>query len=512
MSPATSKKKPITLKEGQVLLEDMFISQPKLVEDINEAEKPSWMLAKITGVGAKTNIVNENNRLYSASVFEEAIRDIKSKHLLERGAFKGQVDHPEWGPSLKEVAIKFTKLEVEKDPNDPDRPIVTYEGAIINNEPGKHLKSLLDAGIEIGMSTRGGGKVTYKKMEGHEEEVAVIEQYVWKALDAVEDPSNAWGRNLKHESEGDEDMKPTLESLKADAPELLEELEKAAVAKYLAEKAKGDDGKVTHPKEDSKGGGNRGEMAKLVEAHHAHISNAKAHARDMHMEALKNLDAAYKHLESTQTGDALVETKKLHESARDVVAKLHDAHAEECAGACEKTHKLHLKALMLPQEEATAKVKTDVENALKESHSAEVKAKDEALAEMTKKYEAAKEKADKLDAMTEEKVKLEKVASRAKAIEEACKAPEVAPMSGLLRKLLEETAEDAEITKEVVESAQDRAKTLFAALGKPTGTGHSAPNQNGLDENGKPLRQEPKPKSDKGETSVADLQVKLSGY
>ena len=506
MSSAT-KKKTLKLREGQTLLEDLFISQPKLMENINESDKPSWMLAKIAGVAAKTNIVNENNRLYTASVFEEAIREINEKKLLERGAFKGQVDHPEWGPSLREVAIKFTKLALENDPTDPDKPVVTYEAAIINNEPGRHLKSLLDAGIEVGMSTRGGGKVSYKKMEGYDEDVAVIENFVWKALDAVEDPSNAWGRNHKTESEGDEDMKPTLESLKETAPELIEQIEQAAVEKHLAEKAKGDDGKVKHPKEDSKSGSNRGEMAKLVDEHLGHVSSAKAHMRDMHMEALKGLDSEYKKVESTLTP----EQKALHESARDALAKIHDNHAEDCIHAHEKMHKLHLKALMLPQEEATTQVKIEVENALKEQHDAAIKTKDEALAEMTAKYEAIKEKAEKYDALDAEKSKLEKVAARAKAIEEACKDTGVAPFAGLLRKLLERSAEDADITEAAVTTATDEAKSMFVALGSPSGTGRPKPTQPGL-QAGEKVHEEVQPKSDKGGSSVSDHQAYLAGF
>ena len=170
-------------RKQEFVLEDRYDFRPayRLFED-TDTERPPGSIALITGHAAKTGIINKNNRYYSRDVMEKSIG--KAQSSIAEGSMVGELDHPDWDASLKTTTIKFTRLFLEDDPNDPERPFVAFEGIVLDNDQGRQLLSLLEAGVKVGMSTRGSGKRRVGNVAG-KEDVTIIEEFDLDGIDAV---------------------------------------------------------------------------------------------------------------------------------------------------------------------------------------------------------------------------------------------------------------------------------------------------------------------------------------
>ncbi|KKL56373.1 hypothetical protein LCGC14_2246040, partial [marine sediment metagenome] len=159
-------------RKHQFVLEDQYDFRPtyRLFEDA-DTDRPPGSIAIISGRAAKTGIINKNRRYYSKEVFEKSVGKAQTK--IAEGSMIGELDHPDWDASLKTTTIKFTKLYLEDDQNDPERPFVAFEGIVLDNDHGRQLLSLLEAGVKVGMSTRGSGKRRVGNVAG-EEDVTII--------------------------------------------------------------------------------------------------------------------------------------------------------------------------------------------------------------------------------------------------------------------------------------------------------------------------------------------------
>lgn len=218
-------------RKRQFVLEDWYDLRPtfRLFEE-SDTDRPPGSIALINGHAAKTGIINKNRRYYSREVFEKTIG--KAQTAIAEGSMVGELDHPDWDASLKTTTIKFTRLYLEDDHNDPERPFVAFEGIVLDNEHGRQLLSLLEAGVKIGMSTRGSGKRRVGNIAG-EEDVTIIDEFELDGIDAVGNPSNQFAGIAHHEGEGDdddpssegEDMELTLETLREKHPKLVEAIQ-----------------------------------------------------------------------------------------------------------------------------------------------------------------------------------------------------------------------------------------------------------------------------------------------
>lgn len=226
-------------RKRQFVLEDWYDLRPTfhLFEE-TDTDRPPGAIALITGRAAKTGVINKNKRYYSREVFEKTIG--KAQTAIAEGSMVGELDHPDWDASLKTTTIKFTRLFLEEDHNDPERPFVAFEGIVLDNEHGRQLLSLLEAGVKIGMSTRGSGKRHVGNIAG-EEDVTIIEEFDLDGIDAVGNPSNQFAGIAHHEGEGDDDdpssegdeMELTLETLREKHPKLVEAIQQMTVKSLL---------------------------------------------------------------------------------------------------------------------------------------------------------------------------------------------------------------------------------------------------------------------------------------
>lgn len=130
----------------------------------------------LKGVMQRAESKNGNGRIYNRRILEREINKYQEKIKLGRAL--GECDHS----SEAEVLLKNTSHVIEKiwwEGNE-----VIGEMKILNTPCGKILQALVEAGISLGISTRGVGSVT----EGNDGSF-VNDDYQLICFDAVADPS-----------------------------------------------------------------------------------------------------------------------------------------------------------------------------------------------------------------------------------------------------------------------------------------------------------------------------------
>lgn len=131
------------------------------------------------GEFGRVDVPTQNGRIYPAKLIEREIgrlsEDLGSRRVL------GELDHPENGKtSLKRVSHVITDLKIKDG-------IVVGECEILNTPEGKTLKALIEAGIPVGVSSRGFGST--RPATGNLKGDVVQEDFVLKTYDFVADPA-----------------------------------------------------------------------------------------------------------------------------------------------------------------------------------------------------------------------------------------------------------------------------------------------------------------------------------
>ena len=134
-------------------------------------------LVKFRGKFQEAYAINKNKRMYPFSVIAENVK--KLQETIKRRGLIGECDHP--SDSIIHYASAshlITKLEWEG-------KTLIGEGEILPTPNGMILKTLIEAGVPIGISSRGVGNGTT-----NEDGILVIgESYKLITFDAVADPS-----------------------------------------------------------------------------------------------------------------------------------------------------------------------------------------------------------------------------------------------------------------------------------------------------------------------------------
>ena len=127
-------------------------------EEINEAqyiieEDNGKKSHKIKGIFMQANIKNRNGRVYPQEVLEKEVNRY-NKEFIERKRAFGELGHPD-GPTvnLERVSHLITKLEGDGKGN------YIGEAKITDTPYGKIVKSLIDEGAQLGVSSRGMGSL-----------------------------------------------------------------------------------------------------------------------------------------------------------------------------------------------------------------------------------------------------------------------------------------------------------------------------------------------------------------
>ena len=130
------------------------------------------------GEFARCDVPTQNGRTYPKGVYLREVKKLQES-VAARRAF-GELDHPDDGKTkLARVSHVITKLEID------DNGVVMGEAEILNTPNGQTLKAILEAGAEVGVSSRGFGS-TRALPDGSS---VVGEDFTLRSFDFVADPA-----------------------------------------------------------------------------------------------------------------------------------------------------------------------------------------------------------------------------------------------------------------------------------------------------------------------------------
>lgn len=163
----------------------------------------------IRGCFSKAGVKNKNGRVYPIPVMKHAVEE--AQKAIAEGRFVAECEHPASAKiNLYEIAAKVNQLQMMDDGT------VVGEMVILDTPKGKVIKTLVDEGVKLGVSTRGLGSVKKAKMnlgEGVMEDVLEVQpDFALRAIDIVFDPSAGEFGSPDFISEGVEfkNNRPTL--------------------------------------------------------------------------------------------------------------------------------------------------------------------------------------------------------------------------------------------------------------------------------------------------------------
>ena len=148
------------------------------VEYICEEKENGKKNYKIRGVFMQGDIKNRNGRVYPMPVLEKEVKNYNKKFVNEKRAF-GELGHPD-GPTvnLERVSHLVTDLY-------PDGKNIMGEARILDTPMGKIVKTLMDEGTKLGVSSRGMGSLDQRNGANYVKD----DFYLAAAADIVADPS-----------------------------------------------------------------------------------------------------------------------------------------------------------------------------------------------------------------------------------------------------------------------------------------------------------------------------------
>ena len=155
----------------------LITEQNNDIEVLTE-EKDGKKSTYIKGVFLQTEITNRNGRMYK---FDTMNREVSkyNEEFVNRGRALGELGHPE-GPTLNLDRVSHKIVELY-----PEGTNFIGKAKLMETPMGKIAKSLLDEGVQLGVSSRGLGSI---KKEGSCSVVA--DDFILStAADIVADPS-----------------------------------------------------------------------------------------------------------------------------------------------------------------------------------------------------------------------------------------------------------------------------------------------------------------------------------
>jgi len=154
----------------------------------------------LRGVLQKCNTLNQNGRIYPRSILEREIMNYQ-KFINERRAL-GECDHPDSSVvELKNASHLVTEAKLEG-----DAVVGTIE--ILGTPSGEILKRLIEAGVTLGISSRGVGST---RKEGSSQ--IVQDDFQLICFDMVSEPSTPGAFMLREGKEvSEKDLKQHFNS------------------------------------------------------------------------------------------------------------------------------------------------------------------------------------------------------------------------------------------------------------------------------------------------------------
>jgi|TARA_R110000823_G_scaffold292173_1_gene410976 hypothetical protein len=158
------------------LISEEFISDVEYITEEKENGKKEY---KIKGIFMQADIKNKNGRVYPMEILDKEVKRYNKEFINEKRAY-GELGHPE-GPTinLERASHMITALY-------PDGKNFIGEAKILATPMGEIVKTLMDEGAKLGVSSRGMGSLEQKKDGSN---YVRNDFYLATAADIVSDPS-----------------------------------------------------------------------------------------------------------------------------------------------------------------------------------------------------------------------------------------------------------------------------------------------------------------------------------
>ena len=170
--------------------------KPELLKEAKEGGKPYCLSGVIQRAGTK----NQNGRVYPRPILQREVENYM-KAVKDRRAL-GELDHPE----SSTISLSNVSHVVTDSWWDGDQVMGKIE--VLDTPKGQILKSLLDAGVTIGISSRGVGS-TEKKRAAEGDVDMVNDDFQLICYDIVSEPSTPGAFLFKEGKNIDIDPKKT---------------------------------------------------------------------------------------------------------------------------------------------------------------------------------------------------------------------------------------------------------------------------------------------------------------
>jgi len=148
------------------------------VEYITEEKEDGKKNYKIKGIFMQADIKNRNGRVYPMETLEKEVNRYNKEYINEKRAY-GELGHPD-GPTvnLERASHMITALY-------PDGKNFIGEAKVLSTPMGNIVKSIMDEGGKLGVSSRGMGSLEQKNGANY----VGKDFYLATAADIVADPS-----------------------------------------------------------------------------------------------------------------------------------------------------------------------------------------------------------------------------------------------------------------------------------------------------------------------------------
>ena len=157
------------------LMSESTLQDVEYITEQNEDGKKNY---KIKGVFMQADIKNKNGRVYPMEILQKEVKRYNKEFINEKRAY-GELGHPE-GPTvnLERASHMITALY-------PDGKNFIGEAKVLSTPMGEIVKSLMDEGAKLGVSSRGMGSLDQKNGANYVRD----DFYLATAADIVSDPS-----------------------------------------------------------------------------------------------------------------------------------------------------------------------------------------------------------------------------------------------------------------------------------------------------------------------------------
>ena len=156
----------------------LFSEQVEEVEYITEEKENGEKEYKIKGIFMQADNKNRNGRIYPMDILQKEVAQYNRNFTEQKRAF-GELGHPD-GPTVNLERVSHMITALYKDGKN-----FIGEAKIMDTPMGKIVKSLMDEGAKLGVSSRGLGSLEQKNGASYVKD----DFYLATAADIVADPS-----------------------------------------------------------------------------------------------------------------------------------------------------------------------------------------------------------------------------------------------------------------------------------------------------------------------------------